>query len=105
MNLFENVPSSLPKELCEALVEAKSVRIERIVSLGHASAKGFWYDQDASEWVLLLSGGAGLEFEGREDILEMKPGDHVNIAAHVRHRVAWTIPGKPTLWLAVHYQP
>ena len=29
-----------------ALLEAANVRIERIVSYGHASPKGFWYDRD-----------------------------------------------------------
>ena len=35
---------------------------------------------------------------------EMKPGDFVNIPAHKRHRVEWTTPDEPTVWLAVHYE-
>ena len=31
------------------------------------------------------------------------PGDWVDIAAHRRHRVAWTDPEHPTVWLAVFY--
>ena len=27
----------------------------------------------------------------------------VNIPAHRRHRVEWTDPHEPTIWLAVHY--
>ena len=33
----------------------------------------------------------------------MKPGDFVNIPAHKKHRVEWTTPDEPTVWLAVHY--
>jgi len=33
----------------------------------------------------------------------LKPGDHVSIPAHCRHRVEWTATGEPTIWLAVHY--
>ena len=35
--------------------------------------------------------------------VEMKPGDFVNIPAHKKHRVEWTTPDEPTIWLAVHY--
>jgi cupin 2 domain-containing protein len=33
---------------------------------------------------------------------ELKPGDFVNIPAHTKHRVDWTTPDEPTVWLAVH---
>lgn len=88
-------------ELITTLLEANGVRIERIVSNGHASPDGFWYDQDRHEWVMLVTGAARLCFEN--ETIEMKPGDHVNIPAHKRHRVDWTTPDEPTIWLAVHY--
>jgi cupin 2 domain-containing protein len=100
-NLFLDVPAQLPDELCTALVDAAAVRVERIVSYGHASPGEFWYDQDRHEWVIVLAGAARLEFEDRA--VEMRPGDFVNIAAHQKHRVAWTSPDEPTVWLAVHY--
>jgi cupin 2 domain-containing protein len=31
------------------------------------------------------------------------PGDFVNIPAHTKHRVEWTTPDEPTIWLAVRY--
>jgi len=34
----------------------------------------------------------------------MSPGDYINIPAHTKHRVAWTTPDGPTIWLAVHYR-
>jgi cupin 2 domain-containing protein len=101
-NLFADVPISLPEELCRTLLNAASVRVERIISYGHASPEGFWYDQETHEWVLLIEGAAQLRFEGKEPF-EMTPGSFVNIPAHTRHRVEWTEPMQLTIWLAVHY--
>ncbi len=100
-NLFVNLPSHLPDELFTILLEAANVRIERIVSHGHTSPEAFWFDQDQHEWVLLLKGAAKLRFE--DGMIEMRPGDIVNIPAHKKHRVEWTTPDDPTVWLAVHY--
>jgi cupin 2 domain-containing protein len=88
-------------ELCTTLLDAGVVRIERIVSHGHASPEGFWYDQDQHESVMVLKGAARLRFE--DEAVEMKPGDFLNIPAHKKHRVEWTTPDEPTIWLAVHY--
>lgn len=101
VNLFAGLPTRLPDELVTTLLEAADVRVERIVSHGHASPEGFWYDQHQSEWVVLLTGAARLGFE--DETVEMKPGDSVNIPGHRRHRVEWTTPDEPTIWLAVHY--
>jgi cupin 2 domain-containing protein len=101
MNLFSDIPKEFPEELVEVLAESGSIRIERIVSDGHASPDGFWYDQEQNEWVLLLSGSAVLEFENRT--VEMNPGDHVLISAHQRHRVESTSQTEKTIWLAVFY--
>jgi cupin 2 domain-containing protein len=102
-NLLSDIPNDLPDEFLETLLDADKVRIERIVSQGHASPDGFWYDQERHEWVVVLTGGARLRFEDDDNPLEMKPGDYVNIPAHKRHRVEWTTPDEPTVWLAVHY--
>ena len=104
MSLFADLPRSLPQELVETLAENKHVRIERIVSTGHASPKGFWYDQEDAEWVVVLKGEANLLFDGDDGPIHMKPGDYVNIPAHRKHRVEWTSPDEPTLWLAVFYK-
>ena len=100
-NVFTDLPSHLPDELSTTLLEASYVCIERIVSHGHASPPDFWYDQARHEWVMVLKGAARLQFE--DGTVEMKPGDFVNIPAHKRHRVEWTTPDEPTVWLAVHY--
>ncbi len=102
-NLFSNIPSDLPDEVVETLLKTNTLRIERIASHGHASAKDFWYDQHQHEWVLLLQGEAKLQFEDDTDLLSMKPGDFANIPAHRRHRVEWTTPAEPTIWLAILY--
>jgi cupin 2 domain-containing protein len=99
-NLFADIPNSLPEELTTVLLESPDVCIERIVSQGHKSPEGFWYDQDQSEWVLLISGAARLEFENES--IDLTSGSFLNIPAHRRHRVAWTDPNQPTIWLAVH---
>jgi cupin 2 domain-containing protein len=101
-NLFADTPSALPQELVEILSESAGVRIERIVSHGHASPEGFWYDQDRAEFVILLRGAARLHLEG-DNPVEMNLGDWINIPAHRRHRVEWTTPDEPSVWLAVHY--
>lgn len=102
-NIWAAIPDQLPDELTEILTAAEGVTIERIVSRGHCSADGFWYDQDCNEWVLLLKGRAGLSFEGRPAAIELTAGDYINIPAHVRHRVAWTAADAETVWLAVKY--
>jgi len=104
LNLLSPLPSNLPVELVVRLAESKHVRIERIVSTGHASPKGFWYDQEEAEWVVLLKGEARLLFEGVTEPVQLKPGDHVTIPAHRRHRVEWTTPKEPTVWLTVFYR-
>jgi cupin 2 domain-containing protein len=101
-NLFADIPARLPQELIQTLVTATNLRIERIVSHGHASPLGFWYDQAENEWVVLLKGAARLQFEG-EKLVQMNAGDCLNIPARKRHRVEWTTPDEPTVWLAVHY--
>ena len=100
-NLFAHIPKSLRDELNETLVSAGSIRIERIISHGHGSPEGFWYDQQEHEWVVVLQGAARLQFE--DESVELKPGDFVNIPAHRKHRVDWTTPDEPTIWLAVFY--
>lgn len=101
--LLDALPASLPDELFTTLAQADGVRIERIVSTGQASPQGFWYDQEWAEFVLLVAGSAGLEMEGAA-VRTLGPGDWAVIPAHARHRVAWTDPDRPTVWLAVHYR-
>lgn len=102
-NLFENLPHGLAEEQFEHLLSQSGLRIERIVSLGQASPPGFWYERAQGEWVVVLAGEARLRFEDEAEPRLLGPGDFVDIKPHRRHRVDWTHPGMPTVWLAVHY--
>ena len=102
-NLFARLPAELPEESFDVLVRAPGARLERIVSLGHATPPGHWDDQDTNEWVVLLRGAATLRFEDEPAPRVLAPGDYVDIPAHRRHRVEWTTPDEPTVWLALHY--
>jgi cupin 2 domain-containing protein len=101
-NLFRNADGPSAGELVTALLTTAALRIERIESHGQSSPPGFWYEQATAEWVVVLRGAARLEFEGEEPF-EMPAGAYVNIPAGRRHRVAWTDPDQPTIWLAIHY--
>jgi cupin 2 domain-containing protein len=48
----------------------------------------------------VLKGAAQLRF--KDQTVEMKPGNFMNIPAHKRHRVEWTMLDEPTTWLAGH---
>lgn len=100
-NIFADLAADTGEERFEALLDRPGLRIERIVSTGHASPPGFWYDQPHDEWVLLLRGSAGLAIDGEAE-LTLRPGDFVLLPAHCRHRVSWTSDTEPTVWLAVH---
>ncbi len=100
-NIFRDISRDLSDEVFQTLLQSDSVRIERIVSSGHASPEGFWYDQDQPEWVIVLQGAARLRMN--DAIIDLHPGDYLLIPAHTRHRVEWTTPDEPTIWLAVHF--
>ena len=102
-SLLNDIPAELPEELFTTLLSAKGLRIERIVSQGQVSPPGFWYDQEGSEWVVVLEGSAAVQFEGAAEPVELRRGSYLNIPAHARHRVAWTDPNQKTIWLAIHY--
>ncbi len=100
-NVFADLPAASAAEELTDLLARPGLRIERIVSTGQASPPGFWYDQAHDEWVILLSGAAGLAIEGEAE-RRLAPGDYVSLPAHTRHRVTWTDASQPTVWLAVH---
>jgi cupin 2 domain-containing protein len=102
-NIFLEIPDYIHKEIFNIILETEHLKLERIISAGQATPPGEWYDQDTDEWVILLSGSAGLLFEGDEKVCVMKPGDHIHIPAHRRHRVEWTDPDQKTVWLALHF--
>ena len=101
-NLLADLPKQLPEERFETLLRSGETKLERIVSTGHSTAPGDWYDQPLAEWVLVVKGRAGLRFEDEPDTRILEPGDHLLIPPHARHRVEWTSTDEPTVWLALH---
>ena len=102
-NLLAELPTNLGHEAVEDIIRTEHVRIERIVSRGHSTPKGEWYDQEEHEWVMVLAGCGTLRFEDGST-LELGPGDYANIPAHCRHRVESTTLDRATVWLAAFYK-
>lgn len=101
-NIFEILPDKLNEELFDEILSADNFKLERIISEGQTSPRGFWYDQDKNEFVLLLSGSAELSYDdGR--IFSLKTGDYLIIPPHQKHRVEKTDDTVKTFWLALHY--
>ena len=98
-NIFIDLSKRDDREEFSTLFENSSAKVERIISHSHSSPPGFWYEQDWDEWVIVLRGSASLEFEDNE-VIELREGDCVTIAKHVKHRVAHT--SRETVWLAIH---
>jgi len=101
MNLFDDLPCQADEELFTELLSRRGVRIERIVSTGQSTPAGEPCNQEFDEWVLLVSGSAGLWIEGDGE-RELHPGDYILIPAHRSHRVTWTAKDEPTVWVAIH---
>ncbi len=77
-NLYSDMPPE-GRENFRFLLTERNVRVERIVSNGQASPPGFWYDQEYGEWVILLTGEAGLLIEGEATPRVLKAGDWVHL--------------------------
>ena len=100
-NIFEQIIVDKTEEFFFEIFKNETIKIEKIVSNGQTSPENFWYEQEKSEFILLLEGFAILEFENRE--VELKKGDCINIKAKQKHRVKFTSLNEPTIWFAVFY--
>lgn len=100
-NLLRTVSDTTDAEHIHQLLATDALRIEQIVSHGHPSPSGFWYDQPDPEWVVLLQGAATLAIEGQENV-NLAAGDYLLIPSHQRHRVESV--SADALWLAVHFR-
>lgn len=99
MNILTLPEINLENELFETLLCNEIIRIERIISTGQVSPDDFWYDQEESEWILVLEGEAEIMFHDKS--VKLTKGDCLLISAHSQHRVTYT--ANPTIWLAVFY--
>jgi len=102
-NIYELKPGEIrpEKEIFNLLFEGDNCRVERIISSGHTTPEGSWYDQEMDEWVILLQGTATIEFADGQ-VATLKDGDYIFISAHQRHRVIFTSVEPPCFWLAIH---
>ena len=100
-NIFDKIIVDKEEEIFLEIFKNETIKIEKIVSNGQKSPENFWYEQEKSEFILLLEGFAILEFENRE--VELKKGDCINIKAKQKHRVKFTSLDEPTIWFAVFY--
>ena len=100
-NIFEQIIVDKNEEKFFEIFKNEKIKIEKIVSNGQKSPENFWYEQEKSEYILLLEGFAILEFDDYE--VELKKGDCLNIKAFEKHRVKFTSQTEPTIWFAVFY--
>ena len=99
MNIYEMPGFPISGEVISVLEQNERVRIERIISTGQQSG---WYDQEETEFVILLEGSAQLTFEDNRTVM-LEKGDTLLIPPHQKHRVAYTSVEPPCLWLCVFY--
>lgn len=100
-NIFEQIVVDKNEEKFFEIFKNETIKVEKIVSNGQKSPENFWYEQEQSEFILLLEGFAILEFENRK--VELKKGDCLNIESMEKHRVKFTSQDEPTIWFAVFY--
>ncbi|MGH8475196.1 MAG: cupin domain-containing protein [Methylococcales bacterium] len=102
-NIYSSIAPENDQEAFETLLQTERLKLERILSEGHATPTGEWFDQAENEWVILLKGAAGLTIEGEPGEIVLKPGDYLLIPARRKHRVERTSATEKTWWLALHY--
>jgi quercetin dioxygenase-like cupin family protein len=101
INLFDDITARRRRDFHRrAIARGRSYRANRLDWTVYACGQP--HRQGHDEWVLLLAGSAGLRIECEGD-RNLRPGDHVFIAAHRAHWVTRTAKDKPTIWLAIHF--
>lgn len=103
-NIYRPLPDASAGEVFEPLTQTAHLLLERIVSQGQATPPGQWLIEEREEWVILLQGAARLRLHDEAGERTLAPGDWCRIPAGRRHRVEWTVPDAPTVWLALHHE-
>ena len=99
LQIQENIMPGEGAEYSESMLSGSAgLRVERIISYGHVTPEGEWYNQDEDEWVAVLEGSAAIAFPGGKEIA-LEAGDSLLLPKHVRHRVSRT--SSPCIWLAL----
>lgn len=99
MNIFTLPKLPLTEEQTTVLIENKNVRIEQIISQGQVSE---WYDQEETEFLVLLDGSAKLEYKSGR-IVSLSKGETLIIYPREKHRVIYTSREPPCIWLCVFF--
>lgn len=104
-NLFRDLAAG-PNETIDTLLTRRGdVTVERIVSHGGRAPSEGVFEQDWTEFVVLVQGEARLVAQEPDETFDLNPGDWLEIPPKRRHYVAWTSCEPPTVWLAVHLKP
>ncbi|MEG0795239.1 MAG: cupin domain-containing protein [Odoribacter sp.] len=98
-NILSNIAGAGEEEQFNLLLNLPNCRIDRIVSSGHSSPKGFWYDQENDEFIYLVQGEATLEFEDHQ--VTLKQGDYLHIPKNCKHRLERSSIEPICIWLCV----
>lgn len=98
-NIFDKIGEAGEEEQFELLQKGPRYRIERIMSAGHSSPEGFYYDQENDEWIMLVQGEATLEVEGKLTVL--KTGDYMFLPKNCKHRIEKTSIDPACIWLCM----
>lgn len=61
-NIFDEILIDKNEEIFFEIFKNEKIKIEKIVSNGQKSPDNFWYEQEESEYILLLEGFAILQF-------------------------------------------
>ena len=100
MNLFDlDIDRAMAEEVTEVVFEDGRIRIERIVSMGQTTPRGFVYDQNENEFVSVIRGEAELTLTQSGERIFLREGDSFMIEAGVHHIVSYT--SSPCVWLCV----
>ena len=97
-NLFDITKLSTCAEQFEEVLSNEHLKLERIISFGHPTPAGEWYDQEEMEWVALIKGTSTLLYKDGSTV-EMKAGDALLIPPHMQHRVEQV--SEDAIWLAL----
>jgi cupin 2 domain-containing protein len=95
-NLYEDALPPATGERFDTLLSHRGLVIERIVSTSKIQSQRYVQEQD--EWVVLLTGDALLEVDGRE--MPLRAGDYLFLPARTPHSVLRV--SDRAMWLAVH---
>lgn len=98
-DIAEDARPDMPEYMETLLTGAGGLVLERIISRGHTTAPGEWYEQKLDEWVAVLRGNARIGYADGTEVA-LAEGDSLILPNGLRHRVSYS--SSPCIWLALH---